>query len=34
VASAVFYLPGALSVPVNAIIGAAWLGFRSLAPPA
>jgi hypothetical protein len=34
VASAVFYLPGALSVPVNAIIGAAWLGFRTFAPPA
>ncbi|TMH09926.1 MAG: hypothetical protein E6H65_14645, partial [Betaproteobacteria bacterium] len=28
--SALFYVPGALSVPVNAIIGAAWLGLKAL----
>jgi hypothetical protein len=24
----VFYVPGALAVPVNAVIGAAWVGLR------
>lgn len=28
--SIVFYIPGALSVPVNAVIGAAWLGLKLL----
>ena len=28
--SALFYIPGALSVPVNAVIGAAWLGLKVL----
>ncbi len=28
--SVVFYVPGALSVPVNAVIGAAWLGLKVL----
>lgn len=28
--SVLFYVPGALSVPVNAVIGAAWLGLRHL----
>ena len=28
--SVVFYIPGALSVPINAVIGAAWLGLKSL----
>lgn len=31
--SALFYVPGALSVPVNAVIGAAWLGLKSLPGP-
>ncbi len=31
--SAVFYVPGALSVPVNAVIGAAWLGLKALPAP-
>jgi len=31
--SALFYIPGALSVPVNAIIGAAWLGLKALPGP-
>ncbi|MFD0666632.1 hypothetical protein ACT80S_02845 [Ramlibacter sp. MAHUQ-53] len=31
--SAVFYVPGALSVPVNAVIGAAWVGFKALPAP-
>jgi len=31
--SALFYVPGALSVPVNAIIGAAWLGLKALPGP-
>lgn len=26
--SVVFYVPSALSVPVNAVIGAAWVGLR------
>ena len=28
--SALFYVPSALSVPVNAVIGAAWVGFKLL----
>jgi hypothetical protein len=28
--SIVFYIPSALSVPVNAVIGAAWLGLKLL----
>ena len=31
--SAVFYIPSALSVPVNAVIGAAWIGLKSLPGP-
>jgi hypothetical protein len=31
--SAVFYIPGALGVPVNAVIGAAWLGLRACPAP-
>ncbi len=31
--SACFYVPGALSVPVNALIGAAWLGLKALPGP-
>jgi hypothetical protein len=31
--SALFYVPGALSVPVNAVIGAVWLGLKSLPGP-
>lgn len=31
--SALFYVPGALSVPVNAVIGAAWLGLKALPRP-
>lgn len=31
--SVVFYVPGALSVPVNAVIGAAWIGLRVLPAP-
>lgn len=31
--SVLFYLPGALSVPVNAVIGAAWLGLKTLPGP-
>jgi hypothetical protein len=27
-ASVVFYVPSALAVPVNAVIGAAWVGLR------
>ncbi|MEJ6023968.1 hypothetical protein [Ramlibacter sp. PS4R-6] len=30
VLSMLFYIPGALSVPVNAVIGAAWLGLKVL----
>ena len=32
-ASALFYIPGALSVPVNAVIGAAWIGLKALPGP-
>lgn len=28
--SVLFYVPSALSVPVNAVIGAAWVGFKLL----
>jgi hypothetical protein len=31
--SAFFYVPGTLSVPVNAVIGAAWLGLKALPGP-
>ncbi|GAC1606773.1 MAG: hypothetical protein NVS3B2_14800 [Ramlibacter sp.] len=31
--SACFYVPGALSVPVNAMIGAAWIGLKALPGP-
>jgi hypothetical protein len=31
--SAIFYVPSALSVSVNAVIAAAWLGFKMLAEP-
>ena len=28
--SVLFYVPSALSVPINAVIGAAWVGFKVL----
>lgn len=31
--SAFFYIPSALGVSVNAVIGAAWLGFKALPGP-
>jgi hypothetical protein len=31
--SVLFYVPSALSVSVNAVIGAAWLGFKALPGP-
>lgn len=31
--SAVFYVPGALSLPVNAVIATAWLGLKALPGP-
>jgi hypothetical protein len=31
--SAFFYVPGALSVPVNAVIGAIWIGLKTLPGP-
>ncbi len=31
--SAFFYVPGALSVPVNAVIGALWIGLKALPGP-
>lgn len=31
--SVFFYVPGALSVPVNAVIGVAWLGLKALPGP-
>lgn len=31
--SAMFYVPGVLAVPVNAIIGVAWLGLKALPAP-
>jgi hypothetical protein len=32
-ASSLLYLPGALSVPINAVIVTAWAGLRLLPPP-
>ena len=32
-ASALFYLPGAMSVPVNAVLAVAWVGLRTLPAP-
>jgi hypothetical protein len=34
VASALFYLPSALSVPVNAVICSTWLCLKTFPPPA
>jgi hypothetical protein len=31
--SVFFYVPSALSVPINAVIGAAWLGLKALPGP-
>jgi hypothetical protein len=31
--SAVFYVPSALTVSINAVIAAAWLGFKALPAP-
>jgi hypothetical protein len=31
--SSVFFVPASLSVPVNAVIAAAWIGLRALARP-
>lgn len=31
--SAVFYVPSALTVPVNAVIGVAWVGLKALPGP-
>ena len=31
--SAVFYVPGAFSLPVNAVIAAAWLALKALPGP-
>ena len=31
--SALFYLPSALSVPINAVIGAVWIGLKALPGP-
>lgn len=31
--SAFFYVPGALSLPINAVIGAVWLGLKALPGP-
>jgi len=31
--SLVFFIPSTLSVPINAVIAAAWLGLKSLPPP-
>jgi hypothetical protein len=33
VASALFYVPSALSLPVNAVLAAAWLGLKALPSP-
>ncbi len=33
VLSVCFYVPGALSVPVNAVIGAVWLGLKAMPGP-
>ena len=32
-ASALFYVPSALSLPVNAVIGAVWVGLKALPGP-
>jgi len=31
--AAFFYVPASLTLPVNAVIGAAWLGFKILQRP-
>ena len=31
--SVLFYLPASISVPVNAVIGAAWIGLKTFPPP-
>lgn len=31
--SALFYVPGVMSVPVNAVIGVAWVGLKALPAP-
>ena len=31
--SELFYVPGALSLPINAVIGVVWLGLKALPPP-
>jgi hypothetical protein len=31
--SAFFYIPSALSVPINAVIGAAWVGLKAFPHP-
>ena len=31
--SALFYVPGVLSVPVNVVIGALWIGLKTLPGP-
>jgi hypothetical protein len=31
--SAFFYIPASLTLPVNVVIGAAWLGFKALPRP-
>jgi hypothetical protein len=31
--SALFYVPSAMSVPVNAVIAVAWLGLKALPAP-
>lgn len=31
--SALFYVPGALSLPVNAVIAVCWVGLKALPPP-
>jgi hypothetical protein len=31
--SALFYVPSAISVPVNAVIGALWIGLKTLPGP-
>jgi hypothetical protein len=33
IASALLYLPGALSVPVNAVLVVAWAGLKALSAP-
>ncbi len=32
--SAVFYMSGVLAVPINAVIGVAWIGLKALPGPA